>query len=268
MSNVFVVSSNDSIYAERCRAVLGFRNVMTKSTVTVSSEDSAYPKELMYDHKSNTEYSPAATSGSAVINIYNSNQKINYVGIFSKNAFECDLSFKIEVFDATTAAYVDMGTYSVTQNGVPRVVNFDTVQSSNAQRITLYFTSKCYIAALYVGEAIVFSRAPSLGYQPGRNSSLDEVSQFTTDGANFTQGRRIGNGFQEKGVVKFQRYSDMDIWWREYMNHVLDSKPIFWLNNNQLDNAVYGLQDPSTLQKLDYKTRHLTDFEFDIKGFA
>lgn len=267
MSNVFVVSSNDSVYAERCRAVLGFRNVMTNSTVTVSSEDSAYPKELMYDYKSNTEYSPAATSGSAVINIYTASTPINYVGVFSKNAADCGLSFKVEVFDISTGSYTDLGTYGSMTNAVPRTVSFDTI-TSTAQRITLYFTSKCYIAAMHVGEAIVFSRAPSLGYQPGRNSSLDEVSQFTTDGANFTQGRRIGNGYQEKGQVRLQRYSDIDVWWREYMNHVLDSKPLFFLPNNQLSHCIYGLQVPDKLQKLSYNTRHLTDFEFEINGFA
>jgi len=267
MPSIFVVSSADAVYAERCRAVLGFRNVMTSSTVTASSEDPTYPKELMYDYKSNTEYSPAITSGSTVINIYTSSQTINYVGVFSKNAGDCGLSFKVEVFNVVTGLYLDLGTYGSMTNAVPRMVSFDPI-TSTAQRITFYFTSKCYIAAMHVGEAIVFSRAPSLGYQPGRNSTLDEVSQFTTDGANFTQGRRIGNGFQEKGVIRFQRYEDLDVWFREYMNHVYDSKPIFWLPNNQLNNAVYGLQVPDRLQKLDYKTRHLTDFEFEINCFA
>lgn len=267
MPNVFVVSSVESVYAERCRAVLGFRNVMPLATVTASSEDTRYPKELMYDYKSNTEYSPALTIGSSVINIYTSSQTINYVGVFSKNAGDCGLSFKVEVFNVVTGAYVDLGTYGSMTNAVPRVISFDSI-TSTAQRITFYFSSKCYIAAMHVGNAIVFSRTPSLGYQPGRNSSLDEVSQFTIDGANFTQGRRIGNGFQEKGAIRLQRYEDLDSWWREYMNHVLDSKPIFWLPNNQLNNAFYGLQVPDKLQKLDYKTRHLTDFEFEFNGFA
>lgn len=267
MSNLYVVSASASTYAERCKAVLGFRNVLESSTITVSSEDTAYPKELMYDYKSNTEYSPLSTSGSVTINVYSSSSIINYVGLFSKNAGDCGLSFKIEVLDNSTGSYTDLGTYGSMTNAVPRMVNFDSI-TSTAQRITLYFTSKCYIAALHIGEAVVFTRSPSVGYQAGRNSSLDEVSQFTTDGANFTQGRRIYNGYEEKGVIRHQLYSDLDVWWSEYMNHVLDSKPVFFLPNDQLTNCIYGLQSPDRLQKLSYSTKFLADFEFDIKGFA
>lgn len=268
MPSVFVVSSADSVYAERCRAVLGFRNVMVNSTVTASSEDSDYPKELMYDYKSNTEYSPATTSGSAVINIYTSSTPINYVGVFSKNAGDCELSFKIEVLDITTGSYTDLGTYGSMTNAVPRTISFDTI-TSTAQRITLYFTSKCYIAAMNVGEAIVFSRAPSLdGYNAGRFQYQDEVSQFRTDGKNFNQGRRIANPNKENGVVRFQLYSEMEVWYEEYINHVLDSKPIFWLPNNQENHSVYGLQLPDKLKPLSRKTKTHAEFEFDIDCFA
>lgn len=271
MPNTFVVSSAPTVSAggNLCRAVMGYKNILASSSVTAPSVDPAYPLALSYDFKTNTEYSPLINTGSVVITITQSAPSIiNYIGLFSKNAKDCGLSFMVEVQNFSTGTFVNVGTRGSFKNAVPQMLSFDGINSMQ-QRVTIYFTSKCYIASLALGEAVVFSRTVSVGYQPGRNASLDEVSNFTTEGNNFVQGRRISNGKQEKADVRYQDYSFIDTWWDSFMNHVLDSKPLFFMANNQRpNNCVYGLQNPRTLTKPAYKNWAHTDIELEINGWA
>lgn len=271
MSNTFIVNAapGSDFYTNLCRAILAYDNILPSSSVTPSSVDSKYPMVLAYDFKTNTEYSPLITSGSVTINIAQSSpSNINYFGLFSKNAGTCGLSFVVEVMDYTTGLYVNVGSRSSFKNAAPQMLSFNSIFSS-AQRITISFTSKCYIASLSLGEAVVFSRTVSSGYQPARNASLDEVSNFTTDGNNFVQGRRLVNGYQEIAPINYQRYDFIDEWYRDFMDHVLDSKPIFFMANNRKPlNCIYGLQNPKTLPKPKYKNWAHTDIELEINGWA
>lgn len=270
MPNTFVVSSTPSSGSGNfCRSVLGYKNILVSSSLSAASVDPAYPLALSYDFKTNTEYSPLINSGSVVITITQASPSIiSYFGLFSKNAKDCNLSFMVEVMDFSTGLFVNVGTRGSFENAVPQMLSFSGINSIQ-QKITIYFDSKCYIASLALGEAIVFSRTVSVGFQPGRNASLDEVSNFSTEGNNFVQGRRISNGLQEKGEVRYQEYNFIDTWWKSFMNHVLDSKPLFFMANNQRqNNCVYGLQNPRTLTKPTYKNWAHTDIELELNGWA
>jgi len=267
--NTFVVDSESLGANNLCRAVLGYRNLFVTGSPTTTSEDANYPFELAFDYKTNTEYSPFISSGTVTINIYNSEiVSSNYLGVFSKNGGDCGLSILVEVLDPISGDYESVGTLEDFENARPKMLYWKD-RGGIAQRLTLTFTSKCYISSLSLGQAIVFGRTVSVGYQPGRNASLDEVSNFTTDGNNFIQGRRIRNSDEEKAPINYQTYGFVDLWWREFMNHVLDSKPVFFMANNQLQhNCIYGLQNPATLTKPSYKNSHHTDIELEIRGWA
>lgn len=265
----FVVDSETLGANNICRAVLGFRNLLSTESVTLGDPDPNYPLELAYDFRTNTEYSPAISSGSVQILITNSDlQSVNYFGIFSKNAGDCGLSVTIEILNQLTGLYEIVGTISNFKNAKPEMVYWKD-KTTYSQRITLSFTSKCFISTISLGKAIVFSRTVSTGYQPARNASLDEVSNFSTEGNDFVQGRRISNGFQEKAPVNYQTYGFVDLWWTEFMNHVLDSKPLFFMANNQKpENCVFGLQNPQSLTKPSFKNKQHCDLDFEIRGWA
>lgn len=268
--HTFVVSSPVAASTARCKTVLGYDNAMTRSTVTASTAtDANYPIELMYDYKTNTEYSPSATSGSVVITITQSEQNyISYFGLFSKNGNDCGLSFVFEVQDATTGTYTNVGSRGSFANAGPQMIAFDPILSVT-QRVTINFTSKCYIAAMATGTAIVFPRTVSNGYQAGRNVSLDEVAQFSTDGNNFVQGRRIKGSDQERASINFLNYSWVDSWWRFFKNHALDSKTLFFMaNDNVQTRCIFGVQVPAQLTKLNNKSSVLCDVDFEINGWA
>jgi len=253
-----------------CKAVLAFRNLFETSELFIFEEDPNYPVELAFDFKTNTEFSPifVPETDAHVELMQSTPSPVNYFGIFSKNAKDCNLSVIVEIQDFETTEYIYVGTLDSFENGVPQMLSFEGINSLE-QRITISSSAKCFIASMAIGEAVIFNRTVSVGFQPGRNASLDEVSNFTTEGNNFIQGRRIKNGNQEKAAVNFQSYAFVNSWWREYMNHVLDSKPIFFMANNQTpENCIYGLQNPQSLPKLNYKNSHHTDIEFDINGWA
>ena len=137
------------------------------------------------------------------------------------------------------------------------------------QKLTLNFTSQLFIGSINIGEAVIFDRAPSLGFQPGRTASNDKVEQFNTEGNNFIVGRRLNRGFNSKGSFRFIKFKDdIDDWFVEYMNHVLDSKTLYFKWNDQTDETIYGVQNPSTLTKPKYVTSFHSDISFDINGHA
>lgn len=274
--NVFVVSNTPSVdpLGKRCRAVLGYKNILTTSSFSgnafYETAAASYPFTNAYDFKTNTEWSPLITSGSVTITIYQpSPSYISYAGIFCKNAQQANLGIVVRVFDNLLADWVDCGSRSSFGDGKPQMIAFDPILSSR-QEITFTFSQRVYIASISVGEAIIFGKTVSTGYQPGRNASLDEVSQFSTDGNNFVQGRRITNGNQEKASVKRLMYDEIDAWWNSYMNHVLDSKPFFFMANNQKQTqAFYGIQNPTSLPKPSYTSSSLTDdISFEISGWS
>jgi len=267
MANVFVVN-NLSPTSHLCTAVLGFRNVINGAQY-IGSEDPLYPFANAFDNKTNTEYSPFITSGTVIIEFSQSAPtSISYFALFCKNSGQCNLSFEYEVLNVNTGNYESVGTRSAFGNAKPQMISFDPILSS-AQRLTIGFDSKCYIANIATGAAINFGRTVSQGFQVGRNASLDEVASFSTEGNNFIQGRRLFNGYQEKASLAFLNYDEVDVWWSEYMNHVLNSKPLFFMANNQKqNNVVFGLQSPNNLTKPSYKNSFDTDLEFDIQGWA
>lgn len=269
MSNVYVVSSAQP-RTQICSAILGYQNELsTAVSVYASSEDANYPVNLLFDYKTNTEFSPSATSGSCVVtSMLNYAKPISYVGVFSKNAEQCGLSFVVEVRDLYTNEWIEVGSRGSFADGSPQMIYFDAITSIE-QRVTFYFTSKCYIANLNIGGAINFGRTPSTGYQPARNASNDEVSQFYTGGNNFIQARRIFNGNQEKAGINFLTYEFIDTFWKTFMNHVLDSKPLFFMPNSNAQNyCVFGLQNPNTLTKPSYKNSNQCDIDLEINGWS
>lgn len=267
MSSPYVISSPVTSGA-RCKTYLAYKTILPTGYVYVDNEDSSYPASLLYDYRTNTEYSPSVTSGSVDIIVNGlSTFNFDYVGLLCKNAGDCELSFEVFYIDPDTASYVSLGSRSSFANGVPQMLTFDRVITTEF-KVVINFTSKCYIAALYGGEAIIFDRTVSTGYQPARNASMDEVESFRTDGNNFTQARRLYNGFQEKASLRYVPYSTVDEFWPSFMNHVLDSKPFFFMANNQNQKCVFGQQNPANLIKPTYKNSHHTDLDFEIQGYA
>lgn len=248
-------------------SVLGFRSILpTLTTVTNEAEDPLFPFVNALDFRDNTKYSPSATSGTVVINFNQAvKQNIDYFSFAIHNSIDAGLSGQLEVDEGS--GFEVVADFINLQNNRPFLKFFGT-KNTQAQRLTLNFTSKLFIGTIYIGAAVVFNRTPSLGFQPAKFSSLDKVEQFTTDGNNFITGRRINNGFESKGTFRFVNFDDIELIWEDFSNHVLDSKPIFFQWSQVKDQTVFGIHPANLLHKPSYVTSHHSDITFTIRGYA
>lgn len=269
MSNTLVVDASGQQATAGCdAAVLAFRSVIPSSTVSGADEDPNFPFINAIDFRDNTKYSPLATSGTVEIVFTQSLPvSIDYFSFAIHNSQEAGLTGQLEVDSG--AGYVVVAEFASIKTNRPFLKRFDDgILTSVRQRLTLNFTSKLFIGSINIGESVIFNRGPSIGFQPGRTASNDKVEQFTTEGNNFIIGRRINRGFNSKGSFRFRDIADTTDWYEEYMNHVLDSKTLYFKWNKTKDETIYGLQNPTNLTKPTYVTSFNYDFAFDINGYA
>ena len=248
-------------------SILGFRSVLPLSSHSGENESPTYPLVNALDFRDNTKYSPNINSGSvAIIFTQSASQKIDYFGFAIHNSQDAGLSGLLEVDSGS--GYEVVAEFSQLINNRPFLKYFGAKQSSR-QRLTLNFTGPLFIGSINIGEAVTFDRTPSLGFQPGRTASNDKVEQFNTEGNNFIVGRRLNRGFNSTGTFRYIQFKDqIDDWFVEYMNHVLDSKTLYFKWNDSTDETIYGVQNPSTLTKPNYVTSFHSDISFDINGYA
>lgn len=269
MSSTLVVDT--TLQAQQQAAdfsILGFRSILpTVTTITGEAEDPLFPFSNTLDFRDSTKYSPSATSGSVVITLNQSSiQTIDYFAFAIHNAQDAGLTGQLEVDSG--AGFVVVAEFASIKNNRPFLKFFGT-KNTQRQRLTLNFTSKLFIGSIFLGEAVVFNRTPSLGFQPARFSPLDTVEQFTADaGNNFIIGRRINRGFESKGTFRFVNFDDIELIWEDFANHVLDSKQVFFQWSQTKDQTVFGIHPPNLLHKPTYVTSFHSDVSFTIRGYA
>lgn len=278
MSGVYVVSSSTT-EASTCKAVLAYDDQLRLSVLSGTANtntDANYPTSLLFDDLYNTEWSVNTSTNPTTCQFifsFTGVPQINYFSIFSKNAGDCGLSLEVEILRSDTGVYETVATISDMTNGKPEMVyfgnNYSTgYASSLAMRVTLEYTSKPYISMMMAGFAIVFPHGFTSGFQPP--AYIDEVEQFyADDGLNLVSGRRLERGKQLKGEIAYVRMSQIESFWNDFHNHVLNSKPLclMW-NTNKPDVVIYGAQTPERLSKPAYKNPIFSSLSFEIVGWA
>jgi len=248
-------------------SLLGFESVLPSSSYTGEDEDPDFPFANCLDFRDNTKYSPLISSGSIVIEFVQSSvQSINYFAFAVHNSQDAGLSGTLEVDSGT--GYEVVSEFASLTNNKPFVSYFGSNLSSVKQKLTLNFTSKLFIGSINIGSAVILGKTPSLGFQPANYSTLDTVEQFTTDGNNFIIGRRIERGNQAKASFRYVSFDSLDVWWNNFANHVLDSKPVYFKWSTSKDQTVYGLQNTKTLTKPTYVTSFHADINLEINGYV
>lgn len=276
----FVVDESASV-SSTCKAILGFRSVLTAATASgsgITGQDSDYPIGLALDASYSSEYSPDLTSNPTSCQIIftpGAVVKTNYFTIVSKNATSSGLSVQIEVKRASTGIYETVSGFGSMTDGKPVMVYFGEGETGNyinvtAIRITLNYTSKPYIMSMMCGEAVVMPRTFSLGFQPAHSAYLDDVRQFMADeGLNLVSSRRLTRGKQLEGKINYVRMDVVQAFWDEFANHVLNSYPVCMMwNSDRPSEVIYGAQNPDRLTKPKYKNNMFTELDFDIVGWA
>ncbi len=267
MTGVIVIDDQSQVSECDATAILGYESILPQSSYTGQNENSDFPLINALDYRDNTKYSPAISNGTVeIVFTQSSVQTINYFAFAIHNSQDANMNGKLEI--DTGLGYETVVEFSQMVNNRPFLKYFGDKQSTR-QRLTLNFTGQLFIGSINIGKAVVFPRAPSLGFQPGRTASNDKVEQFNTEGNNFIVGRRLSRGFNAKGVFRYVKFKGgIDDWYVDYMNHVLDSKTLYFKWNDSTDETIYGVQNPSTLTKPSYVTSFHSDINFDINGYA
>tara|TARA_R110000822_G_scaffold5332_2_gene22792 strand:+ start:5941 stop:6741 length:801 start_codon:yes stop_codon:yes gene_type:complete len=265
MAVIVVDTTAATATASTDRSIIGFDSILPISTVSGENADTLNPFSNCLDYRDNTKYSPAISAGTIVIEFTQSLfQSIDYFAFAIHNSQDAGLTGTYEVDDGT--GYAVVAEFASLANNKPFVKYFGSI-STVRQRLTLSFTSKLYIGTIYTGAAVVMDRTPSLGFQPAKYASLDTVEQSTTQGNNFIIGRREKRGNQAKATFRYVRFDDLDTWYNDFSEHVLDSKPIFFKWSETKDQSVYGLQNYKTLTKPTYVTSNHADISLELNGY-
>jgi len=265
--SVLVVNTSTQSQTSSCEfSIFGFRTLLPNSTITGANEDPEYPFSGCTDFPDNTKYSPLPSSGTVEILMSQTQiSQIDYFGMAIHNAQSANLYAKLDYWNGS--GWVKIFDFTSLQDDKPFMSVFDSVNTSK-QRLTLTFTSKLYIGTIFIGKSLQGLSTPDLGFQPAKFAQLDEVEQFTTDGNNTIMGRRIDKGKQAKGSFSLVSFDELDDWYEEYQNWVLDSKPLFFKWSDAKDEVVYGRQNPDKLTKPTYTQSFYTTLNFEINGYA
>lgn len=266
--NVFVKSTPLSQSAEVCRSIIGFRNAAIDSVITGQAEDATYPFTNALDFRDNTQYSPAASSGSVTIEFRQTVATgINYIGIARHNGVTAGLSCVLEVLIGgvwtAVKAFAPIGDDKT-------MCEYFEVDASSRQRLTLNFTSKLYIGSIYIGRAWKFERHPNLGFVPGASNNVDRVINSQTDGGQFIMGRRQVVGFEQNAsydFIAFDSAGGINQEYIEFMEHVKDSKPFFMKWAVKRADSMFGRQkNPNSLRPPSYESSQYGSVTIDMVG--
>lgn len=267
MAIIVADTTTQNIAAKNDFSLLAFDSVIPGSAYTGQNEDPLFTFANAIDYRDNTKYSPSIASGTVIIDFTQTQiTTLNYFAFAIHNSQDAGLTGKLEVDDGT--GFAIKAEFASLKNNKPFIAYFGGDIQTVRQRLTLTFTSKLYIGSISMGKAIVLPRTPNLGFQPGKFASLDTVEQFTTDGNNFLIGRRINKGNQAKANFKFIKFEDLDVWWNNFKEHVLDSKPVYFKWSKNKGETIYGLQNWRNLTKPTYETSYTSSISLEINGYV
>lgn len=269
--NVFVLGSSPSQSGvEKCRSIIGFKNKILESTITGQAEDPLYPFTNCLDYRDNTQYSPSATSGSVTIEFRQTvATPMDYIGLAIHNGQAAGLSGTLEVF--INNAWQLVTTFTPIAENATMCKYFDPV-TSDRQRITLNFSSKLYIGAIYLGKAWVFPRMPNLGFTPGKTNSQDRVVGFSSESGQFIIGRRESRGHEQEFSFDFIAFEGANSFNQEYVNfmeHVkAGNKPFFMKWDVTRDENMFGQHtSPNNMQAPRYDNNTSGTFSGSMRGY-
>jgi len=87
--------------SENAKPILAWNNLVLDATITVSTEDAAYPKENLYDLRPDTFHKGTGTSAQTITFTFGAPVAVTCVGIVGHDLFTQGASVKLQYFDGT-----------------------------------------------------------------------------------------------------------------------------------------------------------------------
>ncbi len=270
VANTIVLGSAPTNEQDVCFAIVGYKNDIPSSTYSGEAADANYPFTNCLDYRDNTQYSPSASSGSVQIVISKASLfTVDYFGLALHNGFSAGLTGKVEMQNVSSGAYEEIATF--TPYGTNKTIcEYFGEKQAYRFRITLNFTSKLYIGALYLGKAWSLGRQPDIGLKPASLNNVDEVVGFTDNNGQFTIGRVETVGFDTDAtfsLIPMVGTNGIRSNWPNFQTHCKLSRPFFfkWSVSNN-DNTFGQYKNPSSMPDMTYTTSYHGQVPIKMRG--
>ena len=73
---------------------------------------------------------------------------------------------------------------------------------------------------------------------------------------------------QARGSFNFYLFSELEQWWLEYLDHIYDSKPVYFRWSNIKDDPIYGRQNINRPPRITYVNSFNARLDFEFNGYA
>ena len=231
MSNVFVVSSITEVGLDKDPRI-AFENLASTAATVTASQDSANAI-FTFDGLTTLKWRPA--NASPTLQFDGSFSNVDYIGLagINWNTSGCSLTVK----DSGGAT---LATISGLKDNQPALL---IVTKSNQSTIKFEFSCSntlLEVGEVYFGESVLFPRNVSIGYQPGRWTTDDQITLNRTEANQFGASTVRARGTTERFRISLVPTTYMETTFKDFHNDAR-GLPIFFLwNKSEIDNAVYG----------------------------
>ncbi len=245
------------------RAAVAYKNLLTKaSDFTVSSNSG--DRGFLVDGMTTTSWSSSTGantitfSGSPVIG-----KNIDCVAFSPSNwnAAGCSIKIDIESVSGTETVINSAGF----RDNAPVMVVFDERQPISIT-ITLTTTSTLYLTGLLVGKSMRFPTGVSVGYQPGRWSTDNQVNTFRTESNAFGQSTVFARGSTESFSVENIDQDFMNSDWRDFIDNAQGKQ--IWFAWDFVDNDTQVMYGNWEANKPGYDSSTFSSVNLTIQGLA
>jgi len=234
MSNVFIVlSGSDADKAPR----LAYDNLASSATTVTASHDTGGAL-YTYDGMTTFKWRPANTA--PTLQFDGAFTDVDYVGLAGVNWNSAGASLVVKDSGGNTLASV-----SGLKDNQPVLL---IIAKTSYSTIKLEFSCSntlLEVGEVYFGESVLLPRSVSVGYQPGRWSTNDEISSNRTESNQFGPSTVKARGTTEKFSIRFVPISYMDSTFKAFFDNAKGLPTFFLWNKDNANQAVFGHWDIS-----------------------
>lgn len=243
LDNDFYAGQNLDLAVPLTHARIGWRNIVTPESLTVSSEKAGFPGEALANPFTYDLWRPSAFP--AQIDVATEDQEtVDYIGIARHNLTGC--AVRVEYQDSGGAW--QLAASFVPQHDRSLMVMFEPV-IADSFRVIIESNDDpdVYASVLFLGEALAMARPIYGGHTPLPLSRRDSIRPSRSDSGQFLGRSRIRQGY----TTSYQWQHLKADWVREHLKPFIDhavtgSFFIAWRPYGYAAEAGYGWIDSNT----------------------
>ncbi|HHZ70650.1 MAG TPA: hypothetical protein EYN54_10350 [Methylococcaceae bacterium] len=241
-----------------------YKNILKTQTSSVTPTESTESAGVtaLYDGNSNLKFF-CSSSGTVDFEFtFPLATEINSMACAGVNMLNAGVTWEFYTWDSTSSAYVKQSEGSGKKNNSPVFNAFDSV-TTNKVRFRFITSSPLSVGELGCGLALRFPVPPSIGYQPSRWNTNNQVNVGQTENNTTSSSTVLKRGSTES--VKFDKLDAS--WLDNNFIDVLDYEGLpVWFSGDQKTNpnkVIFGNWESSSKPSYESAFRSSLSFKFN-----